>query len=32
VDRHKGAISVESEVGKGTVFIIKLPALAAEGG
>jgi PAS domain S-box-containing protein len=30
VDRHKGAISVESEVGKGTVFIIKLPALAAD--
>ena len=25
VDRHKGAISVESEVGKGSVFIIKLP-------
>ena len=25
IDRHKGTINVESELGKGTVFIIKLP-------
>ena len=25
IDRHKGTITVESEVGKGTVFSIKLP-------
>jgi len=27
VDRHKGAISVESDVGKGTAFVIKLPTI-----
>jgi PAS domain S-box-containing protein len=26
IERHKGTIQVESEVGKGTVFIIRLPA------
>ncbi|MBW1771577.1 MAG: response regulator [Deltaproteobacteria bacterium] len=26
IDRHKGTISVESELGKGTTFTIKLPA------
>jgi signal transduction histidine kinase len=31
VDRHKGAISVESKVGKGTVFSIKLPLKIGEG-
>jgi two-component system NtrC family sensor kinase len=31
VDRHKGAISVESKVGKGTVFSIKLPLKIPEG-
>jgi signal transduction histidine kinase len=28
VTRHHGTISVESEVGKGTTFIIRLPAAA----
>lgn len=31
VDRHKGAISVESKVGQGTVFSIKLPLKIGEG-
>ncbi len=30
IDRHKGTITVESELGKGTVFIISLPALKGE--
>jgi signal transduction histidine kinase len=28
IDRHRGAVSVESEVGKGTTFTIKLPLTA----
>lgn len=31
IDRHHGAISVETEVGKGTVFIIKLPVKGLTG-
>jgi len=30
IDRHKGTITVESELGKDTVFIISLPALKGE--
>ncbi|MDM8552123.1 ATP-binding protein [Desulfobacterales bacterium HSG2] len=30
IDRHKGTISVESELGKGTVFTIILPAVKKE--
>jgi len=30
IDRHKGTITVESEPGKGTVFIISIPALKGE--
>jgi signal transduction histidine kinase len=26
IERHKGAIEVTSEVGKGTTFTVKLPA------
>ncbi len=31
IDRHKGTISVESEVGKGTVFVVKLLSVRARG-
>ena len=31
IDRHKGTITVDSEVGKGTVFTISLPAVKREG-
>ena len=30
IDRHKGTITVDSEVGKGTVFTISLPAVKRE--
>jgi signal transduction histidine kinase len=30
IDRHKGAITVDSEVGKGTLFRITLPACSAD--
>jgi len=30
IDRHKGTITVDSEPGKGTVFIISIPALKGE--
>jgi len=32
IKRHEGTISVESEVGKGTTFIIRLPVTAKEEG
>lgn len=32
VQEHKGSISVESEVGKGTTFVVRLPVTAEEGG
>jgi two-component system, NtrC family, sensor kinase len=30
VDKHRGAIDVETEVGKGTTFIVRLPLAASE--
>lgn len=32
ITEHKGTISVESEVGRGTTFIVRLPVVAEEGG
>jgi two-component system NtrC family sensor kinase len=32
ITEHKGAISVESEVGRGTTFVVRLPVTAEEGG
>jgi signal transduction histidine kinase len=31
VKEHKGAVSVESQVGKGTTFVVRLPVTAEEG-
>ena len=31
IDKHGGAIAVESEMGKGTTFIVRLPAKTGEG-
>jgi two-component system NtrC family sensor kinase len=30
IKEHKGTISVESEIGKGTSFIVRLPVIAEE--
>jgi signal transduction histidine kinase len=30
IKEHKGTISVESEVGKGTTFIVRIPVTAEE--
>jgi PAS domain S-box-containing protein len=32
VDRHKGTLSFETELGRGTTFIIRIPLVAAEAG